>query len=158
MDFLEKSFKEDAWLTPHFHKYTAGPKRIPWKNSQEIQTQYAINFYVNWAMGAILSWPVAVMIGRRMKQTPGGVPAFPVQRLVDDWPNVEPARHARRTFFFWSVGTSMVAGYFFAKWYCDGTGALNVWHNRPDLKPHAAMVDDSFDQGKNSITYKTMKK
>ena len=51
----------------------------------------------------------------------------------------------------------MVAGYVFAKWYCDGQTALNVWHNRPDLKPFAAMVDPAYDQGKDSMAYKTMK-
>ena len=36
----------------------------------------------------------------------------------------------------------------------DGTGQ-NQWMNRPDLKPHAAMVPDEYT-GKDTITYKTM--
>lgn len=90
-----------------------------------------------------------------MKHTKGGVPAFPIQRFVDDFPNLEPGRHARKTFFFWSVGFSVVAGYVLAKWYCDWRPASNQWMNRPELKPYAAMIPDEY-QGKDTVAYKTM--
>ena len=155
MDFLEKDFREDPIFHHRFRKYMAGPKRIPWKNNRDMETQYRINFCVNWLFGTALAWPVAVVVGRRMKHTAGGVPAFPIQRFVDDFPNLEPGRHARKTFFFWSTLTCVGLGYVFAKTVCDWRPATNQWSNRPDLKPHAAMVPDEFT-GKDSVTYKTM--
>lgn len=102
----------------------------------------------------MLSWPVGVVIGRRMKHTSGGVPWYPVQRFVDDFPNVEPSRHARKTFFFWSVGTAVVLGYLLAKVHANTSKTINEWYNRPDLKPYPAMVDESYlDRG---VTWKTM--
>lgn len=38
LDFFEDSVKSDRWLTTRYHKLKASPKRIPWKNSQEIQS------------------------------------------------------------------------------------------------------------------------
>lgn len=32
MDFLAEDFRSDPWASLRFHKYMAGPKRIPWKN------------------------------------------------------------------------------------------------------------------------------
>ena len=40
MDFLAEDLRSDPWLTYRFHKYMAGPKRIPWKNHRAIHKQY----------------------------------------------------------------------------------------------------------------------
>ena len=140
MNFLEESFRSDPWITHRFRKYMAGPKRIPWKNQRDVQNAYRWNFFFHWAIGGAIFWPVAVLIGRRMKRGRGGVPAVPVQRFVEDWPNVEPARHARRVFAWYSVGSCVVFGYCFAKFCCNPQVMQNEWYNRPDLKPFAAMV------------------
>jgi hypothetical protein len=154
MDFLEESFRSDPWLTFRFRKYMAGPKRIPWKNQRETVIAYRWQFCLHWFMGGAIFWPFAVLIGRRMKHGRGGVPAVPVQRFVEDWPNVEPARHARRVFAFWSIGSSLVFGYCFAKFCCNPMFTQNEWYNRPDLKPFAAMVEKP--KGRD-ITEETMK-
>lgn len=64
MDWLQEDFKSDPWLTYRFRKYTANPKRIPWKNTRQIKRQYQFTFGVNWVVGSLLSWPIAAMIGR----------------------------------------------------------------------------------------------
>jgi len=40
IDFLQDDFKSDPWVTYRFRKYTANPKRIPWKNSRQLKRQY----------------------------------------------------------------------------------------------------------------------
>lgn len=37
MDWLQDDFKSDPWVTYRFRKYTANPKRIPWKNQRRIK-------------------------------------------------------------------------------------------------------------------------
>ena len=67
MDFLAKDLRSDPWLTYRFRKYMAGPKRIPWKNMYEIKKDYWRIWFLNFLSGALIVWPVACMIGRRMK-------------------------------------------------------------------------------------------
>jgi hypothetical protein len=55
----------------------AGPKRIPWKNMYEIKNDYKKVFMYNWLTGFVIFWPLAAMIGRRMKRYTGGVPVVP---------------------------------------------------------------------------------
>ena len=37
MEFLADDFRSDPWVTYRFRKYTANPKRIPWKNQRRIK-------------------------------------------------------------------------------------------------------------------------
>jgi len=41
-------------------------------------------------IGAALFWPFACIIGRRMMRGQTGVPIVPMQRFVNDFPNVDP--------------------------------------------------------------------
>ena len=63
IDFLQEDFKSDPWITVRFRKFTAGPKRIPYKNMRELHNTYRVNFTINWLLGAAVSWPIAVLIG-----------------------------------------------------------------------------------------------
>ena len=147
MDFLAADMRSDPWITPRFHKYMAGPKRIPWKNTRQIKTEYKEAFFVHWVFGSALFWPVAAMIGRRMKRTTGGTPAVPMQRYIHDFPNLEPTFHSRRTFRWYSLLTCAAAGFVFAQLTVDKRPLYNPWYNRPDLKPYAAMVEpDEYEK------------
>lgn len=95
MDFFQKDLMSDPWLTIRFRKYMAGPKRIPWRNNYEIKKDYKRIWALNWLTGAVFFWPIATVIGRRMKRYGGGVPVVPYQRFIHDFPNLEPARQAR---------------------------------------------------------------
>ena len=134
--------KSDPWVTYRFRKYTASPKRIPWKNQREIKWQHYHTFAIHWALGATLFWPVATVIGRKYKIRKGGVPVVRLNRFVHDFPNVEPGRTSRIFFRWYSVGSSVAFGYLFAKFTTDQNESCvsNEWYNRPDLKPFPAMV------------------
>ena len=67
MDWLRDQFLEDPWVTPRFIKYQAGPKRWPFKNQREIKRQYHMTFATNFMLGALLTWPLAILVGRRAK-------------------------------------------------------------------------------------------
>ena len=114
-----------------------------------------MEYAMNWLIGGILFWPVACMIGRRMRVTRGGVPQVPLNRHVHDFPNVDPGFVARKWFRFYAFGSSTVAGFIFARAITDPTRRTsNQWYNRPDLKPYPAMVA----QPERDITRETMER
>ena len=142
MDWLQEDFKSDPWVTYRFRKYTANPKRIPWKNTRTIKRQHQFTFLTNMALGSVIAWPFAAAFGRWMKTSRGGVPAVHLNRHVHDFPRPDPGRIARLTFRWYSVGASLALGYLFARYMADDSYITsNSWFNRPDLKPFAAMVD-----------------
>ena len=107
---------------------------------------------MHWAIGSALAWPFAAAVGRRFKQTRGGVPYAPLQRICHDFPHPEPGRVSRLRFRYYSFLTAAAGGWCFAKWMADpNIRASNTWYNRPDLKPKAAMVNEP-----GSVTQTTM--
>ena len=155
MDFLKADFKSDPWFTHRFRKFMAGPKRIPWRNHRELKRQFQYTFLAHWIVGGVVFWPIACVFGNRMKRYQGGVPVVPYQRFVHDFPNLEPTRLSRATFRNWSVASCVLAGFIFARMTVDPQQKLNVWYNRPDLKPYAAMVKDN-EGVPEDVTHKTM--
>lgn len=141
IDWLQKDFQSDPWVTYRFRKFTANPKRIPWKNTRNLKRQYTFTFCVNWVVASFAVWPVAAAIGRRWKVTRGGVPVVPLNRHVHDFPNIDPGRVARLNFRFYSVIPAIALGYMIARQVTDYTvRSSNHWYSRPDLKPFPAMV------------------
>ena len=161
MDWLKNDLKSDPWLTYRFRKYTASPKRIGWKNNRDTKMQYKTTFFFNFLIGAGLSWPLAVAVGRRMKHYQGGVPVVPGlhTRFTHDFINVEPARASRQFFRWYAISTALVCGYLFAYLTVDSSmKASNGWYNRPDFKPKAAMVkspeeDDASHRSMKAASY-----
>ena len=141
IDWLKADFKSDPWVTYRFRKYTANPKRIPWKNHRELKRQYQYNFLLSWIAGAVLTWPVAVFIGRKYKTTWTGVPIVPMQWYKHDFINVSPGVFSRKQFRLYSLAASATMGFLFAFAINEREGARsNLHRNRPDLKPYPAMV------------------
>ena len=66
----------------------ANPKRVPWGNRTDILNTYRRDFLANMLVGAIASWPVAVLFGRRAQTYQGGASVVPYQRFVHDNPNM----------------------------------------------------------------------
>ena len=152
LDFLQEDFKSDPWVTYRFRKYTANPKRIPWKNTRQLKRQHQFTFCVNWAVGSLLFWPIAAFVGRRMKVTRGGVPVVPLNRWVHDFPHPEPGRTSRITFRYYSFAATILAGYCFARQTTESfLRCSNEWYSRPDLKPFAAMVAKPKDSTTTSM-------
>ena len=92
MDWLEKEFRNDKWFTPKYKRYMASPKRWPWKNHAQNANQYRFTFTMHTILGGLLTWPFAVWVARRKQRTQTGVPKYPIQRFVHDFPNVDPSR------------------------------------------------------------------
>jgi hypothetical protein len=99
-----------------------------------------MTFLVNFGIGYMLTWPLAVWVGRWAKSYQGGVPVVPYQRFVHDFPNVEPAALARKTFRWWFIGTCVAGGLLFANYTVSKDQQCDSWYTRPDLKPFPAMV------------------
>lgn len=147
-------------------KLMSNPKRVPWKNYRTLRDDYRRAWLVNFFIGAALSWPLAVLIGRRAMVTQGGVAAVPIQRWVHDWPNVNPMRTTFKYFRRYSALTMMVGGAAMANAYTDDSALKNQYYTRPDLKPKAAMVKEgtTYDPvvyqqmlQQNYVQYKTNK-
>lgn len=152
INWLQEDFKSDPWVTYRFRKYTANPKRIPWKNTRRIKRQSQFTFMTNWTICSFIAWPFAAMLGRAMKTTKTGVPIVPINRWIHDFPNIEPGRIARITFRYYSIGASIILGWCAARYITDmNRKSQNAWYSRPDLKPFAAMVERPAD-----LAHKTM--
>ena len=146
MNWLQEDIKSDPWLTLRYKKFMANPKRVPFKNMLTLKQEYRREFYYNFAFGALLGWPLAVLVGKRAQTYQGGVAVVPYQRWVHDFPNVHPMRTTWRFFRRWSLATCALSGYTFARYMGNESTMANQWYTRPDLKQKAAMVkDDSYD-------------
>ena len=100
----------DPWITHRFRKYTAGPKRWPWKNHREIHRQHTYTFIIHAGLGAIAAVPLAVYVGRRARVTQGGTPLVPLNNFKYDFINLDPAFHAKRRFRMGYYSTLIIAG------------------------------------------------
>ena len=116
LDWLAEDFRSDPWLTHRFRKYTAGPKRYPWKNQRQLKRQHQFTFMTHWFVGCVLSWPIAAAIGRSFKVENGGVPVVPIQRWVHDFPKIDPGHYARKVFRYYSRWSCLALGYCFARY------------------------------------------
>jgi len=149
---LNDEFRSDTWITPRFRKYMASPKRWPWKNAKNAKNQYQFTFVHNAILGAVLTSPFAVWVGRRAQRTQGGVPIVPMQRYIHDFPNVDPGYHTRKTFRWWFISTCLFGGVAFAYLTVNQNQKIDPWYSRPDMRPFPAMVPkESMD-----ITERTM--
>lgn len=91
----------------------------------------------------MITYPFAVLVGRRWMRSPGGVPAVPYQRWIEEWPNVWPNQATFRAFRRATFVTVCVGGFLFAHYMTDYSHMKNPWHTRPDFKPFPAMVVDN---------------
>ena len=120
----------------------ANPKRVPFKNIQQMKLEYRIDYYTWFGIGAVLSWPLACMVGYRAQRYQGGVGVVPYQRWVEDWPNVTETRQAQRWFRRYAFYTCILGGFAMATYMSDNSKLRNSWYTRPDFKQKAAMVKD----------------
>ena len=134
----------------------SNPKRHGFKNLAHLKKDYRSNYWFNFFLGAAVSWPLAIMIGRRMTQYQGGVAVVPLQRFVHDHPNVHAMRTTQRYFRRWSFGTMFICGTIFARYYTDDSMLNNTWYTRPDLKPKMAMVDIKDQTDYDPVAYEQL--
>lgn len=98
-------------------------------------------------IGGVLSWPLAMAMGRRAQVYQTGVPVSPYMRFLPDFPKVHPNATTWKYFRRYAAGTFILCGYTFATYVTDTTNMRDDWYTRPDFKPKPAMVKDntSFD-------------
>lgn len=119
-----------------------GPKRVPFKNIRECRDQYRQSFLLNFLVGAALSWPLAVVIGRRSQRYQGGVPVSHFYRHIEHYNDVSPIRAAQKNFRNAAGLTVVAGGFIFAYYFTDASIMRNKWYTRPDFAPKAAMIRD----------------
>lgn len=82
-----------------------------------------MEYRVIWAqwfvLGGVLAWPLATRVGRWAQRTPGGAAVTPIQRYIDEYPNVEISRTTRKYFRRWSMLTCFVSGCALAQYMTD---------------------------------------
>lgn len=117
-----------------------------------MKKQYRVTWLVNFLIGGTLTWPLGVYVGRRMTRYQGGTPIVPYNRIVWDYVNLDPTKHARSTFRFYWMLTCAAGGFLFATFTVSDKFLINKWYNRPDLKPFPAMVaKDDMDVTEKTI-------
>lgn len=83
---------------------------------------YRAEFLVHFAVGALITWPFAILVGRRMKTYAGtGVPRVPMPYYRVGFPDVEPAGLAARQFRKYFYGTLFVGSFVYARYMTDHT-------------------------------------
>ena len=90
--------------------------------------------------GCWIAWPLAMAAGRRAQHSATGVPVYPVQRWIHNWPNVHPMRSTWRMYRRYVAYTLIIGGTFVAQSWHTRHYMRNDFYSRPDLKPKAAMV------------------
>ena len=106
-------------------------------------------FNRNFIYGMILSYPLAVYIGKK-KQLKQGVPLVQKNKFIEDWVNVKPNWKTWRVWRKYTIGTMLVGGFIFAHIKTDWSVLHNEFYSRPDLKPYPAMVKEPTDYDANA--------
>jgi hypothetical protein len=91
-------------------------------------------------IGAALSWPLAIWLGRKAQTFGGGVPLVPLNNFVYDFPHLEPSRISRKRFRLTFFSFLFASGMAFAYMTTSADLLSNKWYNRPDLRAFPAMV------------------
>lgn len=58
LKWLEKSTREDPWLTLHPKLYANSPYRLEWKTKVAYRKEYRRKFYQNAILASFLCWPL----------------------------------------------------------------------------------------------------
>ena len=78
--------------------------------------------YLQWfTVGAILGWPLAVVIGRKAQSTMGGVPVYPSNKYIDEVHEYNATKAVRKNFRRYSFLTVFLTGTFMARYMVDSS-------------------------------------
>lgn len=147
---LENEFRGDSWFDIRFRKNQAGPLRRPYKNVKQLKKKAKLEFIFNFCLGAALFSPLGVLIGRRLRKTPTGVPKMYFPQNYHRFPNTNPDIHSARYFRLGLGITCFIGGSIVAN-YAKHDFMKDEYYSRPDMKPSAPMVEDSEEIKKAKI-------
>mmetsp|Transcript_11820 Transcript_11820/g.19979 ORF Transcript_11820/g.19979 Transcript_11820/m.19979 type:complete len:178 (+) Transcript_11820:176-709(+) len=140
MKWLREDLKSDKWITTRFRMLTAGPRRIPFKNLNNLKNEYRFNFYSNMLIAGLACWPLGVLVGKMMMTSSGGVSLAPITALAYNHPDVHPMATTFKRFKRGSFLTCATLGYLIAWKITDDSMLKDELHTRPDMKPFPAMI------------------
>jgi len=60
LNWLEKSFSEDPFITLHPKLYSAGPYRLYYKYRVQMKKEYRKTFFKNFILSVGFTWPLIV--------------------------------------------------------------------------------------------------
>jgi hypothetical protein len=141
LEELESEFRTEGWIHLRFRKSHPGPFRRPFYNIRQLKTKERVNYMFSFLIGAALVSPFAVLFGRRLRVSSGGIPKTHLPRLNLYFPIVQPDLHAKRYFYFGFLTVCALGGGIFAT-YSSHDVLKDEYYTRPDLKPTAPMVED----------------
>ena len=134
----------------------SGPKRHGFGNLHDLKYTYRQSFFVNFIVGGIMAWPLAIIIGRRATHYQGGVAVVPYKRWIHNHPNCHPNVTTKKFFNRYSRGTMALSGFLFAYYFTNDSQLNNTWYTRPDIKPYMAMVRLEDQTDYDPVAYKQL--
>lgn len=142
LEKLEKDFRSDSWISNRFRKLQAGPLRAPYKRTRELQTEYRMAYWTHFLLGAALVYPLAILFGRGLRKTTGGIPKYYMARNYHNFPDISPDYNSRWKFRQGFYGTLILSGLFFGSWLTPNP-FKDEYFSRPDAKTDTPMVEDT---------------
>lgn len=144
MQELEGEFRSDRWLHSRFRKLQAGPFRRPYKQTRALKQKHRREYCINFLFGAVVISPLAILIGRRMRWTSTGVPAYYFPRSWHRFPNLNPDHYAQNYFRLGFYTMIFIGGNISAS-FLTPRYDKDEYYSRPDFKPSTPMVEDTED-------------
>lgn len=104
-------------------------------NLTEMRREQKRKNYVNFLIGAVLGYPLGILVARRMTHYPGGVPVVIHPIWLPENHQRHPMHKASRNFYFALIGVCFTTGMIYRsyKQYHSKIMIDENW-NRPDLK------------------------
>ena len=142
--WLEDSIREDPIISKRYYK--AGPNRTPFKRYSEMRERYQLTWYTNYMIGTLLSWPLAVFVGRSYRRGTSGVPRVKQGRHNQMFFNLHPQFRSTRQFWIGFMLASVPVSWIYACMHTSSDYRSNEWYTRPDLKPKKVMVEETKEE------------
>lgn len=152
IDNLETEFRNQPWLRRRYRKLQAGPLRKPYERSKILMKEYRFNYITNFAIGALLSSPLAIWWGRNNRRTAGGIPVVYYAKNYHNFPNVNPDHVSRWRFRLGYFGVMFLVGVVFAE-KMTVRPFDDEYFTKPDMKPDTPMVEDTPEEARAKEQY-----
>lgn len=90
---------------------------------------------LNFLVGALLSYPLGILVGRKFRSSNGGVPALASPMMNPNFISGDPLKKIKNNFYFGLIMTCALGGAIFAYSVKGMRRVYDSNFNRPDLKP-----------------------
>ena len=90
---------------------------------------------LNFLIGAILTYPLGLLVGRKFRSSNSGAPAIAAPMMNPYFHSGDPLKKIRYNFYFGLITTCVLGGAVFAYAVKGTRRVYDSNFNRPDLKP-----------------------